>query len=57
METTIIFFQEYYLLGGLFLLVMPYFLQIGLKLGSSPNYSERLIKVVIARSEATRKWR
>jgi hypothetical protein len=57
METTIIFFQEYYLLGGLFLLVMPYFLQIGLELGSSPNYSERLIKVVIARSEATRKWR
>jgi hypothetical protein len=57
METTIIFFQEYFLLGCLFFLLMPYFLPIGLKFGSSPNYSERLIKVVIARSEATRKWR
>jgi hypothetical protein len=57
METTIIFFPEYYLLGCLFLLGMSYFLQMGLKFGSSPNYSERLVKVAIARSEATRKWR
>jgi hypothetical protein len=57
METTIIFFPEYYLLGCLFLLGMSFFLQMGLKFGSSPNYSERLVKVAIARSEATRKWR
>jgi len=57
METTIIFFPEYYLLVCLFLLGMPYFLAIGLKFGSSPNYRQRLVKVAIARSEATRKWR
>jgi len=32
METTIIFFPEYYLLGVLFFLLMPHFLPSGVKI-------------------------